>query len=59
MPVFVITNPRASKKLARHLLLTELGVAECSGLKRQTALFARAIWRRSVRRSINPVNDAY
>jgi hypothetical protein len=25
--VFVITNPRASKKLARQLLLSELGVA--------------------------------
>lgn len=26
MPVFVITNPRAPNKLARHLLLTEIGV---------------------------------
>jgi DNA-binding transcriptional LysR family regulator len=26
MPVFVITNPRAPSKLARHLLLTEIGV---------------------------------
>jgi DNA-binding transcriptional LysR family regulator len=30
MPVFVITNPRASKKLARQLLLSELGVASAA-----------------------------
>ena len=28
MPVFVITNPRAPSKLARHLLLAEIGVLE-------------------------------
>ena len=30
MPVFVITNPRAPKKLARQLLLSELGVASAA-----------------------------
>ena len=30
MPVFVITNPRASKKLARQLLLSEIGVASAA-----------------------------
>jgi DNA-binding transcriptional LysR family regulator len=30
MPVFVITNPRAPSKLARHLLLAEIGVLEAA-----------------------------
>jgi LysR family transcriptional regulator, transcriptional activator for bauABCD operon len=43
MPVFVITNPRAPNKLARQLLLNEIGLLDACELKRQIPLSARTI----------------